>query len=427
MESIETNRAELRNTPDWNTPTYQLQNRIGSDQLHLYFDLTESEKLGIEKTIRLNVKTTPYYLLLSSPHDPDCAIRKMIVPRDGEAILGIEESLDPLQEEALSPVRGLTRMYPDRALLFANHECSVYCRHCMRGRKVSQSTERMDREDLAACFDYLRSNTEITDVVVSGGDPLNLSDSRLEMILSELESIPHIKIARIGTRNPVTNPMRITDNLVGILEKYNSDRLSLFCNTQFNHPLECTVQAKSAILKILKAGVSVGNQAVLLRGINDSGETMLELHRRLLEMRVRAYYLYDPEVIPGSRHFRTPLYRGLEIMEYMRGKIAGMGIPHFVNDLPGGGGKVTLAPNWYLGYHDPTRSHVFRSAIRDTYHISPEPLDSPCVERYPVLSPEVWESIQGKLHSVHGKVAGLRKEPNMDKHRDPTIDPDART
>ncbi|MDX1959928.1 MAG: KamA family radical SAM protein [Leptospiraceae bacterium] len=401
MIQIENNRNELTFHPEFKNYKFQLQNRIRSNDLERFFLLTEKEKLGIEKTIRLNVGATPYYVLLSDPEDPNCPIRKMIIPSEEETFLSPEESPDPLHEERLSVVKGLTRMYPDRALLFSNQECSVYCRHCMRGRKVSFSDERVSKEDLEEAFLYLQKNPEIADVVISGGDPLNLSDSRIDFILENLEKIPSVKICRIGTRNPVTLPFRITSDLCKIIESHNTNRLSIFCNTQFNHPKECTDDSKEAILKLLKAGVSVGNQAVLLKGINDSGEVMLELHRKLLEMRVRAYYLYDPEVIPGSRGFRTPLGKGLEIIEYMRGKLGGMGIPHFVNDLPGGGGKITLSPNWYLGYHKPTRQHVFRSAIRKTYHLSPEPLDSEYEDSYPKIKDELWKEIQANLVGVH--------------------------
>ncbi len=403
-EKILKNRELLFSNPRWNELRFQLQNRISGKNLELYFQLTESERIGIEQTVRLNVSTTPYYLSLSSPFDPSCPIRRMIVPTQEETVLSPEENPDPLREEDLSPVPGLTHMYPDRVLLFSNHECSVYCRHCMRGRKVSYSEERMDFEKLSRAFEYVRSHPEITDVVLSGGDPLNLSDSKLDWILEELESIPSVKIVRIGTRNPVTNPMRFTDSLLSIIEKHNSDNLSIFCNTQFNHPKECTKESKEVILKLLKVGVSVGNQAVLLKGINDSGEVMLELHRRLLEMRVRAYYLYDPELIPGSRGFRTPLYKGIEIIAYMRGKIGGMGIPVFVNDLPGGGGKVSISPNWYLGFHERSGNHIFRSAVRGTYHLSPEPIGSEYIDKYPKVSDELYESIRSNLFGAHGKV-----------------------
>jgi lysine 2,3-aminomutase len=385
------NRKALKEDPLFFDYKYQLKNRITGKDFHKYFLLSDSEKIGIEKTIRLNVATTPYYLLLSNPIDPNCAIRRMIVPNQEESFLSPEESDDPLNEERLSPVPGLTHMYPDRVLLFSNHECSVYCRHCMRGRKVSYSGERMDSSKLELCFEYIRNHPEIRDVVISGGDPLNLSDSKLEWILQNLESIESVKICRLGTRNPVTNPMRINNDLCSILEKWNTNRLSIFCNTQFNHPQECTQDSKNSILRLLKSGVSVGNQAVLLKGINDSEETMLELHRNLLEMRIRAYYLYDPELIPGSRGFRTPLQRGIEIIESMRGKIAGMGIPQFVNDLPGGGGKITIAPNWYLGYHQRTRSHVFQSALTKDYHFSFEPVDSNLESKYPSIDEETFE------------------------------------
>ncbi|MDZ4727226.1 MAG: KamA family radical SAM protein [Leptospira sp.] len=391
-EEILKNRENLYLRTDWTDPNSQLQNRIRAKDLSLYFALTDSEILGIQDTIRLNVSTTPYYLKLSDPFNPHCPIRRMIVPDSKETILSHEESPDPLHEERLSPVRGITHMYPNRVLLFSNHSCSVYCRHCMRGRKVSDSEERMTKEDLEAAIDYIRKTKEIEDVVISGGDPLNLADARIDWILGELESIDHVKICRLGTRNPVTLPFRITKELCDIIEKHNTEKLSIFCNTQFNHPLECTPEAKIAIFSLLKAGVSVGNQAVLLKGINNDPEIMLSLHKKLLEMRVRAYYLYDPELIPGSRGFRTPLGKGIEIIEYMRGKISGMGIPQFVNDLPGGGGKITMSPNWYLGYYEKTRQHAFVSAITGKIHFSYEPIDAENNYNYKKITEEMWET-----------------------------------
>ncbi|MCZ8158252.1 MAG: KamA family radical SAM protein [Leptospira sp.] len=391
-EEIILNRELLYQKTNWTDPTSQLQNRVRGEDLSRYFLLSKSEIEGIRDTIRLNVSATPYYIRLSDPFDTKCPIRRMIVPDSQETVLSKEESPDPLHEERLSPVRGLTHMYPNRVLLFSNHSCSVYCRHCMRGRKVSSSNERMTSEDLAKAFSYIRETKEIEDVVISGGDPLNLSDSKIDWILGELVSIPHVKICRLGTRNPVTLPFRINESFCKIIEKHNGDDLSIFCNTQFNHAKECTKEAKDAILKLLKAGVSVGNQAVLLRGINDDNETMLTLHKKLLEMRVRAYYLYDPELIPGSRGFRTPLGKGIEIVRYMRGKIAGMGIPQFVNDLPGGGGKITLSPNWYLGYNKTTRQHAFVSAVNGKIHFSYEP-DVDNTFKYNEIDDLEWEKL----------------------------------
>ncbi|MCZ8342989.1 MAG: KamA family radical SAM protein [Leptospira sp.] len=392
--NIQKERETLVRKTNWQDPTSQLQNRVKSNDLHKYFLLTTEEELGIEKTIRLHVAVTPYYLMLSDPFDPNCPIRRMIVPTSEETVLSPEEDPDPLHEERLSPVRGLTHMYPNRVLLFSNHSCSVYCRHCMRGRKVSSSEERMTEEDLERAFQYIASHPEIEDVVISGGDPLNLSNARLEWILSSLHKILHVKICRLGTRNPVTLPFRITRELCEIIERYNDDSLSIFCNTQFNHPIECTSESKKAVLMLLKAGVSVGNQTVLLKGINDDPKIMLELHKKLLEMRIRAYYLYDPELIPGSRGFRTPLHKGIEIISYMRGKIAGMGIPHFVNDLPGGGGKITISPNWYLGYYAKTNQHAFRSSITGKIHFSYEPIDSKEIDKYKQLSDEEWNQLK---------------------------------
>ncbi|MBK8394355.1 MAG: KamA family radical SAM protein [Leptospiraceae bacterium] len=401
LNKVLENRNRLKNDPNWGSWKFQLQNRIKREDLEDYFILSEEEIKGIQESIRLNIGATPYYAFLADPENSNCPIRKTIVPGVGETIISPEESPDPLHEERLSPVKGLTKMYDDRVLLFSNQECSVYCRHCMRGRKVSFNEERMDKEDLELAFHYLKAHPEITDVVISGGDPLNLSDSRIDYILENLEKIPSIKICRIGTRNLVTLPMRITDELCNIIEAHNNDNLSIFCNTHFNHEKECTDESKKAILKLIKAGVSVGNQCVILFGINDSGEQMLALHRKLLEMRVRAYYMYDPEIIPGSRGFRTPLAKGYEIIEYMRGKISGMGIPQFVNDLPGGGGKITMTPNWYLGFHKLSRQHLFRSALRGTYHVSPEPINSEYDHSYKEVDPNLWEKIKHEIKSVH--------------------------
>ncbi len=399
--SILENREKLFSNPNFLDWKFQLQNRIRANDLEKFFNLSENEKIAIKNSIRLNIGSTPYYLSLSDPFDEHCPIRKTIVPNIGETIFSKEESKDPLHEERLSVVKGLTRMYDDRVLLFSNQDCSVFCRHCMRGRKVSYNDQRMETNDLENVFDYLKQHPEISDVVISGGDPLNLSDSKFEFILKNLNEIESVKICRIGTRNLVTLPMRITDEVCRIIEKYNNNNLSIFCNTHFNHEKECTELSKKAILKLIKAGVSVGNQTVILKGINDSGEKMLSLHKKLLEQRVRAYYMYDPELIPGSKDFRVPLAKGFEIIEYMRGKISGMGIPHFVNDLPGGGGKITLTPEWYLGFHRETRSHVFLSALRGTYHLSPEVEGSEYDLKYKEIPNSLWEKIRLNFKTAH--------------------------
>lgn len=394
-------RKQIADNPNWSQWKFQLQNRIKSSDLEKYFLLSEEEIKAIQESIRLNIGATPYYALLADPFDVNCPIRKTIVPQIGETVLSPEEASDPLHEERLSPVKGLTKMYDDRVLLFSNQECSVYCRHCMRGRKVSFNEERIEKEDLENSFNYLRNHPEISDVVISGGDPLNLSDSRIDFILDNLEKIESVKICRIGTRNLVTLPMRITEDLCKIIESHNNDKLSIFCNTHFNHVKECTQESKNAILKLIKAGVSIGNQCVILKGINDSGEQMLALHKKLLEMRVRAYYMYDPEIIPGSRGIRTPLAKGFEIISYMRGKISGMGIPQFVNDLPGGGGKITMTPKWYYGFHRETRQHLFKSALRGTFHLSPEPTDSEYDNTYEQVPKELWDAVSKDAKSVH--------------------------
>ncbi|MFW5967436.1 MAG: KamA family radical SAM protein, partial [Persicimonas sp.] len=274
----------------------------------------------------------------------DCPIRRQAVPAPGELEPRAFELEDPLAEEAHMPVPGITHRYPDRVLFYVTHNCPVYCRHCTRKRKVSDPTTAASRGQLEAGLAYIRSTPKVRDVLISGGDPLTLSDERLAEIFEALRDIDHVEVIRLGTRNPVTLPQRITDELCEVLYRARP----VYLHTHFNHPRELCDEARRALSRLLDAGCVLGNQMVLLRGVNDDAETVLDLNRRLLEVGCRPYYMLQCDMARGITHFRTPLQTGLDIMDYLRGRIGGMGIPDFVVDLPEGGGKIELLPDYVV-------------------------------------------------------------------------------
>ena len=297
-------------------------------------DLDTMKQLENEFNIRIN----PYYAsLIKEKDDP---IYKQVVPNKNELIKGCCVD-DPLNEERDSPVQSITHRYPDRVLFLVAHECAIYCRFCTRKRKVSDAS-KISLKYLQAGIDYIREHTEIRDIVLSGGDPLTLSDRRIEFILKSLRDIPHVEIIRIGTKIPCVLPQRITKKLVNIIKKYHP----VYVNTHFNHPRELTPEAKQACERLADAGVPVGNQCVLLKGVNDDPETMKTLMKGLLKMRVRPYYIYQADIVKGTEHFRTKVEKGLEIIQAIRGHISGLGVPHYVIDSPGGGGKIPLLPHY---------------------------------------------------------------------------------
>jgi len=287
---------------------------------------------------RYPMRITPYYLsLIEEVGDP---IWRQCVPDPAE--LSEEGMLDPLGEENLSPVPSVVHRYPDRVVFLASGNCSSYCRFCTRKRKVGCSSMSISFKEQRDGIDYIAGNSQIRDVILSGGDPLLLPDLVLGDLLNRIYNIPHVETIRIGTRIPVTLPERITDQLCLLLKKFNP----LFINTHFNHPRELTPQAVEACAKLADAGIPLGNQTVLLRGVNDNPETMIELFRGLLRIRVKPYYLHQMDLTRGTRHFRTPVKTGLEIMQALRGPVSGMASPHYVIDLPGGKGKVPLLPEY---------------------------------------------------------------------------------
>lgn len=325
----------------------ELWQKMIRDSLHSVDQLVEKFKFDKRVAEQLNefflARINPYYLsLIRYPGDP---IWLQCVPNEKE-LNDYDAPEDPLGEDQMSPVPNITHRYPDRVLFLTTSQCGMYCRFCTRKRKVGNFSKISMRE-LESAFQYIEEHKEIRDVIMSGGDPLMLTDAMLEKILKRLRSIPHVEIIRIGTRMPVVLPHRITPKLVRMLKKYHP----IYVNTHFNHPWEITPESKRACELLADAGIPIGNQTVLMRGVNDNPEVIKELFRKLLLIRVRPYYLYQADLTKGANHFRTPVKVGLEIMDKLRGHISGLAVPYYVIDAPGGGGKIPLLPQYVL-YQD---------------------------------------------------------------------------
>ncbi|MBO4915315.1 MAG: lysine 2,3-aminomutase [Oscillospiraceae bacterium] len=331
---------------DWNDWTWQVKNRIETvEDLKKHISITPEEEEGIRKCLgTLRMAITPYYLSLIDLSDPNDPIRRQAIPTANELHQSSADLLDPLHEDTDSPVKGLTHRYPDRVLLLVTDQCSMYCRHCTRRRFAGQHDQAVPMEQIDRCIDYVREHTEVRDVLISGGDPLVMSDDRLEHVISELRKIDHVEIVRIGSRTPVVMPQRITPELCAMLKKYHP----IWLNTHFNHPKEVTEDSKRATAMLADAGVPLGNQTVLLAGVNDCVYTMKKLMHELVKMRVRPYYIYQCDLSMGLEHFRTPVSKGIEIIEALRGHTSGFCVPTFVVDAPGGGGKTPVMPNYVI-------------------------------------------------------------------------------
>ena len=330
----------------WNDYHWQLSNRITSvEDLSGLRGFSSDETLLLSRVSNLyRMGITPYYLSLMRFNDIDDPIAKQAIP-SAEECFGVQNGEDdPLEEEKDMPVPGLTHRYPDRCLMVVTNFCSMYCRHCTRKRIWALGEAAKTEFELSKMFAYVKRHEEIRDVIISGGDPLTLPTDRLEFILKSLRKIPHVEIIRIGTRVPVVLPMRIDDKLCSVLEKYGP----IWLNTQFNHPREVTSEAKAACDRLLRAGVPVNNQTVLLKGINDHPEIIRKLNIELLRAKVRPYYLFQCDMVRGLEHFRTRLAKGIEIMEALRGHTSGLAIPSYVVDVPGGGGKIPIMPAYIL-------------------------------------------------------------------------------
>lgn len=330
----------------WNDWKWQVRNRIETlDQLKKYLNLTPDEEEGVKKTLStLRMAITPYYLSLIDPDNPHCPIRRQAVPTALETHKAAADLLDPLHEDTDSPVPGLTHRYPDRVLLLITDMCSMYCRHCTRRRFAGQKDDESPSERIEKALDYIANTLQIRDVLLSGGDALMVSDAKLEYIIKRLREIPHVEIVRIGTRTPVVCPQRITPELVNMLKKYHP----IWLNTHFNHPNEVTPESKAACAMLADAGIPLGNQSVLLRGVNDCTNIMMRLVHELVKMRVRPYYIYQCDLSMGLEHFRTTVSKGIEIIEGLRGHTSGYAVPTFVVDAPEGGGKIPVMPQYLI-------------------------------------------------------------------------------
>jgi len=351
-------RLSVPSGREWLSYSYQIRNRVRDrDALRAFLRLSPEEERGIERAGKLYpMAVTPYYLSLMDPEDPEDPVRRQAVPREEEVDERIQSSgeADPFNEEGEIP--GLTHRYPDRALFVLTGFCAVYCRHCMRKRILTEDEGSRREGEIERMVRYVAEREEIREVLISGGDPLTLSNERLEYVLRRLREVKHVEIIRLCTRLPVTAPQRLLDDrLLDLLERY----APVWVSTHFNHPREVTELSEMAVDRLLRRGIPVLNQTVLLRGVNDSPETMLSLMRALLRIKVKPQYLFHCDPVRGVMHFRTTVDRGLQIMEYLRGRLSGMGIPTYALDLPGGKGKVPLLPDYILDRRGNT--FLFRS------------------------------------------------------------------
>ncbi len=334
------------NDEQWNDWKWQVKNRIENlEQLKQYILLTKEEEEGVKKSLAtLRMAITPYYLSLIDPDNSNCPIRKQAIPTAAEVHQTSADLLDPLHEDEDSPVPGLTHRYPDRVLFLITDMCAMYCRHCTRRRFAGQSDASSPQNNIEKAIEYIANTPRVRDVVLSGGDALLLNDDKLEFIISRLRAIPHVEIIRIGSRTPVVLPQRITPDLVKMLKKYHP----IWLNTHFNHSDEISQEAKQAIARLADAGIPLGNQSVLLKGVNDCVHVMKQLMHNLVKNRIRPYYIYQCDLSMGLEHFRTPVSKGIEIIENLRGHTSGFAVPYFVVDAPGGGGKTPVMPQYIV-------------------------------------------------------------------------------
>jgi lysine 2,3-aminomutase len=333
---------------EWNDWRWQNRNRIRSlEQVERMLTITAEERAAIERHRGpLPLGVTPYYMSLIDPRNPAQGLRRTTIPTLAEFTRGPGEQDDPLGEDAHSPTPGLVHRYPDRVLLLVTNFCSVYCRYCTRARLVGASGERALRKgDIDRAIEYIAATPAVRDCLISGGDPLSLDEDRLEYVLSRLRAIKHLEFIRIGSKQPVVQPMRVTPALTKMLRRYHPFWMSL----HFTHPDEVTPEVAEACGRLADAGIPMGSQTVLLKGVNDDVATLRKLFHELLKIRVRPYYLYQCDPISGSAHFRTPVAQGLELISQLRGHTTGYAVPNFVIDAPGGGGKIALLPDAVIG------------------------------------------------------------------------------
>jgi lysine 2,3-aminomutase len=351
LPAVSRRAPKWQDVPDekWNDWRWQLSNRVNDlEEVAEILELTDEERDGLSADDKFRVDITPYFISLIDPTDPNDPIRRQVIPlgREQSAFVGMME--DSLGEDRHSPVPGLVHRYPDRVLMLITTQCATYCRYCTRSRIVGDPTQNFNRRDHEAQLDYIRRTPQIRDVLISGGDGLTLAPKLLESVIRGLREIPHVEIIRIGSRVPVFLPQRIDDELCEMLAKYHP----LWINIHVNHANEITPELARACDKLTRAGIPLGNQSVLLAGVNDCVNIQRDLVHGLVEMRVRPYYLYQCDLVEGSGHFRTPVGKGLEIIEGLRGHTSGYAVPTYVIDAPGGGGKIPVMPNYLVSYSD---------------------------------------------------------------------------
>jgi lysine 2,3-aminomutase len=346
-EPVHTRAPYWQDVPDekWMDWRWQMANRLNSlEELGQVINLTETEKKALGSSGLFRVDITPYFASLIDADDPHCPVRKQVLPTAREMVPFQSMMEDSLAEDKHSPVPGLVHRYPDRVLMLVTTQCASYCRYCTRSRIVGDATQQFSRKEFDAQIEYIENTPQIRDVLLSGGDPMVLAPRLLDMILSRLRAIPHLEIIRIGSRVPVFLPMRVNQEFCDMVSQYHP----LWLNIHVNHPKEITPELAAACDRLTRAGVPLGNQSVLLAGVNDSVHIQRKLVHDLVKIRVRPYYLYQCDLVAGSGHFRTTVSKGIEIMEGLRGHTSGYAVPTYVVDAPGGGGKIPVAPNYLL-------------------------------------------------------------------------------
>ena len=405
---------------DWNDWKWQLRNRITTvDTLRQVVDLTPEEEKEIKNSLKsLRMAITPYYASLIEPSDRNCPIRKRAIPTGKEVEISKEDMYDPLHEDMESPVRGITHRYPDRILFLVTDQCSMYCRHCTRRRQAGETDKPMPQKDIDRCIEYIKETPQVRDVLISGGDPCTLADEHLEEIIKRVYEIPHVEIIRLGTSVPVVMPQRITPKLIAMLKKYQP----IYINAHFNHPKEITPESKKACEMLADGGFPLGNQSVLLRGLNSSPIIMKKLVHDLVRIRVRPYYIYQCDLSEGIGHFRTSVGRGIEIIENLRGYTSGLCVPTYVVDAPGGGGKTAVMPLYLISRNE--RNIILRNyeGVISTY-TEPEDTHDVCPDEdefrkeFPYLENKegIATLLEGKKISIGPK--GLERHERSKKYK----------
>ncbi|HSM56722.1 MAG TPA: lysine 2,3-aminomutase [Candidatus Sulfomarinibacteraceae bacterium] len=402
-EAVHTRAPSWHDVPDekWMDWRWQMANRLNDlEELKRVINLTASEEKALATSGLFRVDITPYFASLIDPEDPQCPVRKQVIPTAREMVPFQAMMADSLAEDKHSPVPGLVHRYPDRVLMLVTTQCASYCRYCTRSRIVGDPTQTFSRQEFDAQIEYIENTPQIRDVLLSGGDPMVLAPRLLDMILARLRAIPHIEIIRIGSRVPVFLPMRVNQEFCDMVSQYHP----LWLNIHVNHPKEITPELANACDRLSRAGVPLGNQSVLLAGVNDSVHIQRQLVHDLVKIRVRPYYLYQCDLVAGSGHFRTSVSKGMEIMEGLRGHTSGYAVPTFVVDAPGGGGKIPVAPNYVLAQSpDKVVLRNFEGFI--TTYAEPEDYDPHEIER---LESQVAKRPEPGQEGVFGLLEGQR-------------------